>query len=163
VMGPNLGLRPAPFFKRLGALLIDCAIVLTPLTFLQNALLEHFTPYFTALLEQLKAGDNPSIFPTLGILFAILFVVLSVFDLYFLLFEYYRSATPGKKILGLKVVSLVGTRLTLGQCVWREIFRHIDCTLVLPGLISVLVTKRHQRLGDLVAHTLVADAKTPSV
>ncbi len=82
---------------------------------------------------------------------------LLVVDLYFFLFEYYRQQTPGKMLLQMKVISQTGDKLTPMQCVWREVFRHIDVNLIFPGFIAVLVTEDKQRIGDLVAKTQVVD------
>jgi len=94
----------------------------------------------------------------LGLLLIALFGViacLALFDAYFIYYEYNHGTTPGKRMFGLAVATLDGGRPSLGQCVVREILRHVDCLLVLPGLLSLSFTRRHQRLGDLLASTWV--------
>jgi len=71
-----------------------------------------------------------------------------------------RAATPGKRAMGLRVVSESGGPASLGAVMLRNIARGAD---ILPfgyftGLIVCLFTRRFQRLGDLVARTLVVYA-----
>jgi len=69
-----------------------------------------------------------------------------------------RGATPGKRIVGLRVVQATGSPITLGQAVVRNFLRFIDGMPVFTytfGLTRCLATKRFQRLGDLAAGTVV--------
>lgn len=91
---------------------------------------------------------------------------------YFTAFEASRwGATPGKRIMGLRVVQKSGAAVTLPQAVMRNLLRAADAlpVLFLPlgiimlpvmiygmGFVSCLFTKRFQRLGDIVAGTVVA-------
>lgn len=61
----------------------------------------------------------------------------------------------GKKAMGIRVISLSGEQPTFGQYLIRWVFRFIDFTLLsgLTALLSVLITQKKQRLGDLVAGT----------
>lgn len=68
-----------------------------------------------------------------------------------------RGQSFGKRVMKLRVVDARGLRLTFAQCLLRNLLRFIDC---LPfayavGGIASLVNARGQRLGDLVAGTLV--------
>jgi uncharacterized RDD family membrane protein YckC len=90
----------------------------------------------------------------------ILLIVLGFFLLfgYDVLFEVLSSGrTPGKRWSGLRVVRDGGRPIGLGASAVRNILRVID---ILPGvysvgLLSVALTKRNQRLGDLAAGSLV--------
>lgn len=69
-----------------------------------------------------------------------------------------RGATPGKRVLGLRVVQATGSPITFGQSVVRNFLRFIDGMPFFTygfGLTSCLATKRFQRLGDLAAGTVV--------
>lgn len=69
-----------------------------------------------------------------------------------------RGATPGKRIVGLRVVQATGSPITLGQAIVRNFLRFIDGMPVFTyafGMTSCLATKRFQRLGDLAAGTVV--------
>lgn len=73
-----------------------------------------------------------------------------------------RGATPGKRIVGLRVVQASGSPVTIGQAVIRNFLRFIDGMPLFTyvfGLTSCLATKRFQRLGDLAAGTVVIYSK----
>lgn len=73
-----------------------------------------------------------------------------------------RGATPGKRIVGLRVVQASGSPVTVGQAVIRNFLRFIDGMPLFTyvfGLTSCLATKRFQRLGDLAAGTVVIYSK----
>ncbi|CAM2009495.1 RDD family protein [Acanthopleuribacter pedis] len=86
---------------------------------------------------------------------------------YYVFFEVYRNGqTPGKKVFHLQVMDVRGTPITLAKSILRNLLRIAD---FLPfvygfGLLSILNTSRFQRLGDLVAGTIVVyvpQAQTP--
>lgn len=77
---------------------------------------------------------------------------------YFTLFEaFWRGQTPGKHIMKLRVIKDAGRQITLFEAMSRNLLRIIDYLpfFYLAGVITMLCTKRHQRLGDLVAGTIV--------
>lgn len=84
--------------------------------------------------------------------------VFSVLSGYWILFEFFgRGVTPGKRVLGLRVIGDRGLPLTLGQVVLRNLVRFVDL-LPGPGTVAALTMvahPQHKRLGDLVAGTLV--------
>lgn len=61
----------------------------------------------------------------------------------------------GKKVMGIRVVSLDGERPTIGQYLIRWLFRLVDFSLTnsLCAVLCVAVSRKHQRLGDMVAGT----------
>lgn len=65
--------------------------------------------------------------------------------------------TPGKRIAGLRIVTTEGTAPGVGAIVVRNLFRFVDGLPVLyvVGLVCTLATRRHQRVGDLAAGTLL--------
>jgi uncharacterized RDD family membrane protein YckC len=72
-----------------------------------------------------------------------------------------RGQTPGKRALGIRVLSADGLPPKTMQLVLRALLWPIDVLLFVPisiGLIVIAATGRHQRLGDLVAGTLVVRA-----
>lgn len=73
-----------------------------------------------------------------------------------------RGATPGKRMVGLRVVQATGSPITIGQAVVRNFLRFIDMQPLFTygfGIGSLLATKRFQRLGDLAAGTVVVYTK----
>ena len=79
---------------------------------------------------------------------------------YFVVFEGLAARTPGKFIMGLKVVKLDGGRYDWKAVLVRNVLRIIDGLpfLYIVGLIAVAVTEKNQRLGDLAAGTTVVRA-----
>lgn len=74
-----------------------------------------------------------------------------------------RGATPGQRAMKLRVMSATGGPVTLAQAVMRNFLRVVDFmpALYLTGIVCLFFTKRFQRLGDLVANTVVTYADTP--
>ncbi|MEV4420922.1 RDD family protein [Patulibacter sp. NPDC049589] len=73
--------------------------------------------------------------------------------------------TPGKAFLGLRVVRDDGRRVDAGSSVLRNLLRIVEIPLAYaPGIVLVTMTRRHQRIGDMVAGTLVVrEPRRPSV
>jgi uncharacterized RDD family membrane protein YckC len=77
---------------------------------------------------------------------------------YFILFEWlWNGQTPGKRLLHVRVIRQGGYALRFFDTLLRNLLRVID---FLPlfygvGLVSLLLTKDCQRLGDLLSGTLV--------
>jgi uncharacterized membrane protein SpoIIM required for sporulation len=71
--------------------------------------------------------------------------------------------TPGKRLAGLRVLTPEGQVPTTGALVTRNVFRLIDSLPVgyVVGLLFVFFGRRHLRLGDLAAGTVVAVERAP--
>lgn len=93
--------------------------------------------------------------------------VLMINVVYFTLFEAFGGGrTIGKRLTGLRVVTDGGGQVGLRASLIRNIIRLLEATFLLytPAIISVLVTRNNQRLGDLAAGTIVVrDAKAVAV
>jgi uncharacterized RDD family membrane protein YckC len=88
----------------------------------------------------------------------ILLVDFAILWGYFALFEaYWHGQTPGKRVMKLRVIKDSGRQITLFESMARNLLRVVDYlpSLYLTGVITMLCTKRSQRVGDLVAATLV--------
>ncbi|NUR35544.1 MAG: RDD family protein, partial [Gemmatimonadaceae bacterium] len=103
----------------------------------------------------------PSATPA-GISWAAAVLILAQFAVlwgYYVLFEGLMDGqTPGKRIHRLRVVREGGFSVTFGASAVRNLVRFVDMQPVffyLVGLGSILATRRGQRLGDLVAGTIV--------
>lgn len=90
-----------------------------------------------------------------GMVLLFLLCFFALFHGYFIYFESQKGATPGKRIFGLSVVDANHLMPSVGQCVFRDLMRYIDCALMLPGILSIVLSSKNQRLGDMVAGTLV--------
>jgi uncharacterized RDD family membrane protein YckC len=77
---------------------------------------------------------------------------------YFTLFEaFYNGQTPGKRLLAIRVIKEGGYPASFLDVALRNLVRTVD---FLPaaygiGVIAIFFSSRHQRLGDIVAGTLV--------
>ena len=98
-----------------------------------------------------------------GLGFGGILIISFVLDwFYFSLFEaYWNGQTPGKRSQGLRVVRTNGTPIDPANAIGRNFLRAAD---MLPffypvGMISMLMTRRLQRLGDLVFDTMVIDER----
>jgi uncharacterized RDD family membrane protein YckC len=155
----------APFHKRLLAYLIDFALLAVYMFFMKYMLYDVF---------------NLDMTDSIGL--DILVVTVPMF-LYSLLTEtLLNGQTIGKKLMQIRVVSLEGGEPTAGQFLLRWITKFYEWPFLFgylvadPGkfiqymfitgflgisvVISILVTKKSQRLGDLAAGTVVVDART---
>jgi uncharacterized RDD family membrane protein YckC len=85
---------------------------------------------------------------------------------YFAAFEaFWHGQTPGKRLIGLRVLSVTGRPVHIEEAILRNLLRVVD---QLPGvyaigIITILVSARNQRLGDLAAGTVVVHEKGLSV
>src|SRR5437588_6916310 len=89
---------------------------------------------------------------------------------YFLVFEWlWHGQTPGKRLLGIRVIQWRGTGIAFYQAAVRNILRVVDSLpwlLVFGfyglGFLVAACNRRQRRLGDLAAGTLVVhvDRKT---
>jgi len=141
---PVSGPQPADFLQRLMALTLDLLLL---------------SPFFVILLELLNVApdgglsdlEDPRILP-------VLYVFLAVHFLYYFLMEWRLGWTVGKRIIGLRVTELDGSRLSLRGALVRNMIRLFEVgnpVGALVGTAMVLMTRRRQRLGDLAGRCLV--------
>ena len=85
---------------------------------------------------------------------------------YFILLEWqWQGQTVGKRMYGLRVIGEDGSPATFTAVLVRNLVRVVD---FLPGfyglgLVTVIISPRSQRLGDLAAGTYVVRAPKPQV
>jgi uncharacterized RDD family membrane protein YckC len=102
----------------------------------------------------------------IAIMIIVLFLILTG---YFAFFEWlWKGQTPGKRWLKLRVLREDGRPITFWESSVRNLLRNFDMMPV-PfysiGLISVFATDRDQRVGDMVAGTVVVrerEAEAPA-
>lgn len=72
-----------------------------------------------------------------------------------------EGQTVGKRLMKMKVVKIDGTRATFYQYFIRWVSNTVDIFLSMGGLgiLSIILTKNSQRLGDLAADTTVINIK----
>ena len=143
--GILLELRPAGLSSRFYAFLVDWLLRLAML-------------YAVVLgMSFLQLG---------GVGTAIMIIFMFALEWFYpVLFELSRSgASPGKKMLGLRVVMDNGLPITPGASLTRNLLRFADFLPFLFGsaIVSMLLRKDCKRLGDIAASTLVVHNKRPS-
>jgi uncharacterized RDD family membrane protein YckC len=161
----DLEFEIAEFHKRLLAYIIDFVLLII---------------YLYSMKELLYEGFDLEMEESLGI---DILLVSTPMLLYPLLTELWmKGQSVGKKVMGIRVISLEGGEPTLGQYIarwvtraweWPFLFGYVFYHKILVpyyilitaflGVIVVIiiaVTKRNQRLGDLAANTAVVNTKT---
>ena len=83
---------------------------------------------------------------------------VGMFVLYPTLFERFANGkSPGKQAMGIRVVSIGGQPIGFMTALLRNFFRFIDMlpAAYFAGIVAVMTTNLNQRLGDIVAGTIV--------
>lgn len=142
-LGPGVEVTAATWAKRTAAMLIDTLLGLFLWVLVRRIILVfHDLDAEVPQLPVLMAGFH-----------------VAFFYAYFVLCEWLVGQTLGKRLLGIRVRGQDGRRPTLRAVVLRNFLRP---PLLLPaayvvGSIVLLVTPRRQRVGDLLAGTVVVE------
>ncbi|ACC97735.1 RDD domain containing protein [Elusimicrobium minutum Pei191] len=89
-----------------------------------------------------------------------LIIGLAVFIAYFAYQESSEDqATIGKKAMGIKVVDMNGNRIPLKTAAIRSASKILSAAIIYIGFIMAAFTQQKQALHDIIAKTLVIDAK----
>jgi uncharacterized RDD family membrane protein YckC len=144
----SVPLRPAPFFRRVAAALIDIPSVMVSgflfFYFMWNVM-GTGQSFIGAIMLR-----NPL---AIGLCFATL-ILMS--PLYYVIAETWTSQTVGKAIMGLRTVSESGTRISVGQAIVRQI--PLFFSFYAFDALFALFTRRKQRLFELISKTRVVRA-----
>lgn len=92
----------------------------------------------------------------MGLYFVVLFVLYYFYGA--ICEALFNGRTPGKKAMGLRVVSVEGMPITATQAVLRNLLWALDGIwpfAYLPAVACMVASRRFQRLGDLAAGTMV--------
>lgn len=139
------------FHKRLFAWLIDLFIIITYYTILMNVLQK------ISAMHKTSDNDLPFMY-NLSAVYLLLFVPIFIYHLFFEVVM--NGQSIGKKLMNLRVISDKGGRPALHQYLIRWLLRPFDFFFFgLVGLLTVVNTKKNQRLGDLAAGTLIIKTK----
>lgn len=98
-----------------------------------------------------------------GFFMIVLFCLLWLYNVLFEVF--YFGQTPGKKMMGIRVIRSNGSPVKFTASVLRNLIRVVDFLpfFYLVGILSTLFSSSFARLGDLVADTVVAYTEPPSL
>jgi uncharacterized RDD family membrane protein YckC len=138
--------------------------------------IDHFIQYFTIFVvawtflsisglgETVEREGAYALFQempkwTIAVMIIVLFLI---FAGYFIFFEWlWNGQTPGKRLLKLRVIREDGRPITLWEAMARNLLRIFDTFpgFILPvysiGLITIFMSRRDQRVGDMFAGTVV--------
>lgn len=168
-------MKPAKLSARLAAAIIDLVIVsvvtwIVSIPFMKIFKFDQASKQLQDQMQQMQtdpmSGVSPDLMQMLMSLLIGLFILIIVsaliIHIYFVYFETKTGETLGKRALGIRVVNLDGGPITRNQAVYREIVRwYVDGLFVFPFFISILTTERKQRVGDVLAKTMVIEVPRP--
>ena len=131
--------------KRIAATLIDYTLVFT--------LCFAYILYFGR--ENERGGKTISGLPAL--------LPMAFWFFYFVITEAFLDGTVGHQLMKLEVVTISGRKPSFSQTLVRRIFDAIDITWCFGLLAFILVynTDNSQRIGDILAKTIVIGKNSP--
>jgi uncharacterized RDD family membrane protein YckC len=163
--------------KRIGAAIINGVIVLIALVIVTNLIIDLKREDLPAGVDGTEACDqlqdlgfsfcvssNDTVFYSEDSAAGTLIIVipLAVWFLVSALPQGLSGASLGKHLVGLRVIDKnTGRQVSFGKNLLRWIVGIFDAGCCFPvGLIMVLTTKGHRRLGDMAANTLVVNKES---
>lgn len=143
---PPTHLNPAPLIRRTVAAVVDSMIVGIPWIVL-TVVIRGVAGFWTTMSSAYAAAES------LSYLFAATFA-------YYLLLEWIFASTVGKSVMKLRVVGKDGEPCSLSASFKRNLVRAIDWLpfAYVVGAIAIVASKNRQRIGDIVAATVVTVA-----
>jgi uncharacterized RDD family membrane protein YckC len=150
----------SPFHRRMFSYIIDVMVMLFYWKIMQ-------------LIFGVRLGDSEYLWLSvlLGIPVLLYFPLMEIFT---------NGQTVGKKILGIRVIRLEGGQASVSQYILRWMFRTIDFPVwiffsifqgalpwyssifVFTGIASIIISNKSQRIGDIVAGTIVIFTRSKS-
>jgi uncharacterized RDD family membrane protein YckC len=86
--------------------------------------------------------------------------IVILWIVYFIVIEGLKGATLGHQAFNLKVLTVQRDDIGFSEATLRHLLDLIDVAWYgIPALITIKYTEKHQRLGDLVAKTIVVDTE----
>jgi uncharacterized RDD family membrane protein YckC len=120
--------------------------------------IEKYAPALPAWLAWLPASWGPAL---------LILFLFCVYWGYFAFFEViWKGQTPGKKLAGIRVIKDSGRALNVYEVIGRNLLRAVDWlpSMYIAGIVSMMVSRRNQRLGDhLVGSIVVHDKRAEQI
>lgn len=159
--------RYAGFWNRFLAFIIDHIIlgfikIIFLIPFSSMFSLDFYDPfndkkiYYTSSIAQ-DYQDPSVIFAVIFFYFLFILLLNAIFGwLYYTIFETSnKMATPGKMVLGIKVIDIYGNKLSFGKATGRYLGKYLSSLIVFVGYLMAAFTERKQALHDILANCLV--------
>lgn len=144
--------HPAGFFSRFEAFVIDL-VILSIVQLVSSAFIQTILRFFrlTGLIGRIQAFlDNTTLNIVIGSSVFALFVIG-----YFVFFWTLVGFTPGKAILGIKVMRMNGAKLSFGRSLLRFFCYWISALPIFLGFLWVLWDPKRRAWHDKIAGTQV--------
>jgi len=140
----ELEFKVAPFHKRLLAWMIDLLII-----------------YVYIFLMERYVITPLSFFEKFGVIVSILFLAIPAYSYHLICEVLMHGESIGKMALGIKVMDIQGNEASISQYLLRWSFRIVDMVITLGAgaVLSSALSKNNQRIGDIVAGTVVIDRR----
>lgn len=140
----DLEFRIAPFHKRLFAWFLDLLLIIA-----------YAYVVFRYVVQPLELMDS------LGQVAAILLVMIPGYSYHLLMEVFMNGQSLGKMAMGLKVMDISGQEASFSQYLLRWLFRLFDMGITMgsAAVLSAALSRHSQRIGDMVAGTVVIDKK----
>jgi uncharacterized RDD family membrane protein YckC len=145
------------FARRAVAFLLDTLVV-----YLVGLAAAFATGFVVSFVFILITGRAPEIDDARLNIVSFVFGLLLT-TLYYFLFEVVHGASPGKAMLGMRVVMDDGRRCTPRAAITRGLMRYLDSLFFGFPAIMVMKAPLYQRYGDRQAHTLVLRRNDPLI
>jgi uncharacterized RDD family membrane protein YckC len=156
-----IGLVPAAVWRRVLATILDFVpAMLMVMPWWLKAMPESAYGDLQNLTRQMEDPE------TMAKLAPIQYSTILVYGLWCMVWEMLIGTSPGKYLFGCRVLSVAGDRPAPRQVFVRNVVRVIMVSMGAPGLIVtlmmiVMVTRNRQRVGDLLAGTIVVEPGVP--
>lgn len=148
--------RLASNSRRLAAFSLDVAITMPVIAACLGPVIASASEEAT-LINRAVFGDD-----YFAALMSRWFLATAFFVVYTIVFELLWSATPGKRIMRCRVITESGQPVPKPRIVLRNVLKLLEFYPdVIATLVLVLLTRSRQRLGDLLARTIVVEHADP--
>lgn len=118
--------------------------------------------YLLLIVFGITGAFLAAVSPTVGLIFVVVAFFGIIWGYPSLQETFWNGRTIGKRVFGLRVLTIEGGPVGFRQAAIRAVLGLVDFWLPAPGgvvaLVSALTTKNSQRLGDLAAGTIVVRA-----
>ena len=148
----------AGFISRAAAFLLDVIIISITITLTSWISYVTLSTFTTGSFFGISAEDIPMLEPVLNLFMrpgmAGLLILLFIIS-YHTLFWFFAGQTPGKALLGLRVVTTEGKRVSLLRGILRYFAYYLSAIPLLLGFWWVLIDDERQGWHDKIAKTVV--------
>lgn len=153
---PTKRVRPAGFISRLLAFMIDLMIATLLMAFILVALRELALFFGLSGLINEYFGDRYLI-RLIQSAYSVIYLVISNFTtiIYFSVLSWLIGTTPGKYLMGLRIIRLNGKPVGFVRSLVRTLGNYLSFVLLGLGFIWIIFDRRRQALHDKLVGTLV--------